>query len=97
MFSSKLFFFYKNNSARENIRSIYSLTRFFSKKRIVVDERYQIKPIENPNLIKLNPYNKIKKIWKLSHLPQSHVLKALCTKEGKNYYLEVIIIRQNQI
>lgn len=66
--------------------SFLKITRSFSKKRLVVDEAYRSVSTEKSNVIKLNPYNKIKKIWKLSHLPESHVLKALSSKEGKHYY-----------
>ena len=69
--------------------SVLRATREFSKKRLVVDEAYRSISTEKSNVIKLNPYNKIKKIWKLSHLPESHVLKALSTKEGKYYYTKV--------
>lgn len=66
-----------------------SCLRFFSKKRIVVDEAFRPKAKPKPNAVQLNPYNKIRYVAKQSLLPQSHVLKALCVKEGKYYYLTV--------
>ena len=65
------------------------VARCFAKRRVVVDDAYLSKIKETSNAIKLHPYNKIKTISKLSHLPYSHVLKALCVKEGKEYILKV--------
>ena len=66
-----------------------AISRHFAKRRVVVDDVYLAKIKEKSNVIKLHPYNKIKTISKLAHLQYAHVLKALCTKEGKEYFLKV--------
>lgn len=72
-----------------NSNMVSNFYRFFSKKRIVVDEQFVVKPKEKSDVIQLSPFNKIKTIAKRSYLPPAHVLKALCVKEGKEYFLTV--------
>ena len=40
--------------------------------------------------MKLPSYSKLREIAKRSLLPLSHVTKALCTREGKFFYLTVV-------
>ena len=60
--------------------------RFLSKTRTIIDPSLEVSP---PTVLKLNPFNKIRVIAKKSYLPISHISKALCTREGKFYYLKV--------
>ena len=60
--------------------------RFFTKRRILVSTP---KPVEKP-VVELYPYMKLRDIAKKSYLPLSHVTKALCTRNGKFFYLRVI-------
>ena len=60
--------------------------RFFTKRRILVSTP---KPVEKP-VVELYPYRKLRDIAKKSYLPLSHVTKALCTRNGKFFYLRVI-------
>lgn len=60
--------------------------RFFSKRRITLPAP---KPAKQPP-VKLPSYSKLREIAKRSLLPLSHVTKALCTREGKFFYLTVV-------
>lgn len=42
--------------------------------------------------MKLPSYSKLREIAKRSLLPLSHVTKALCTREGKFFYLTVLLV-----
>lgn len=79
-----------------NSNTYSTFYRFFSKKRIVVDKQFMVKPKVKSDVIQLAPFNKIKTIAKCSFLPQAHILKALCVKEGKEYYLIVTIYLKNK-
>lgn len=79
-----------------NSKTSSNFYRFFSKKRIVVDEQFMVKPKVKSDVIQLAPFNKIKTIAKRSFLPPAHILKALCVKEGKEYYLTVRICLKNK-
>ena len=60
--------------------------RFFGKTRIVIEGSTKAPSV---NTVELNPFNKLRTVSKKTGLPTSHILKALCTREGKSFYLKV--------
>ena len=60
--------------------------RFFGKMRIVIEGSTKAPSV---NTVELNPFNKLRTVSKKTGLPTSHILKALCTREGKSFYLKV--------
>lgn len=63
--------------------------RFFGKQRVIVDPSFQELSSRAPNSVELNPYNKIREMSKRSHLPVSHIAKALCTRDESDFLLRV--------
>lgn len=59
---------------------------FFGKTRIVVEGSTKA---PTTHTVELNPFNKLRTVSKRTGLPSSHILKALCTREGKSFYLKV--------
>ena len=72
-----------------------SISRHLSRKtRTIIDPSLEV---PSSGIVKLNPFNKLRTIAKKSYLPVSHVSKALCTREGKFFYLNVDLNEQNEI
>ena len=67
------------------------MARSFGKKRVFVDPSIQPHGAPKELVIELNPYNKIRTIAKRSFLPFSHILNALCTRQGKYYFVKVVL------
>ena len=67
-----------------------TVLRFFSKRRITLAAPKPAKPAKQPP-VALPSYSKLREIAKKSFLPLSHVTKALCTREGKYFYLTVFV------
>ena len=62
--------------------------RYFGKTRIVIEGSTKASPV---NTVELNPFSKLRTVSKKTGLPTSHILKALCTREGKSFYVKVIM------
>lgn len=69
------------------LRPLQSIGKcFFGKTRIVIEGSTKAPSVST---VELNPFNKLRAVSKRTGLPSSHILKALCTREGKSYYLKV--------
>ena len=64
--------------------------RFFGKRRVIVDDSLKELTSRPANYVELNPFNKIRMMSKRSHLPVSHISKALCTRDNGDFLLKVL-------
>ena len=74
---------------------IKGISRHFSRKsRTIIDPSLEI---PSSGIVKLSPFNKLRTIAKKSYLPLPHVSKALCTQEGKFFYIQVDLNEKNEV